>query len=121
MGGPSRQPYTDVWKAVDLDEVAKQASVVTEEGRRTLQPQGPAEEEEPVLHRGHQLWAVRGATRELRGGRQAGMDSAFRKEHRAVLDTAESVSEVKVWNWLWSPPAVEVIDDSGEFQQDGGA
>ncbi|XP_025780911.1 SUZ domain-containing protein 1 [Puma concolor] len=38
---------------------------------------------------------MRGATRELGGDRQAGMDSTLRREQRAVLDTAERLSEVK--------------------------
>lgn len=41
---------------------------------------------------------MRGATRELAGDRQAGMDSTLRREQRAVLDAAERLSEVKVWN-----------------------
>nr|XP_060482201.1 SUZ domain-containing protein 1 [Panthera onca] len=38
---------------------------------------------------------MRGATRELGGDRQAGMDSTLRREQRAVLDAAERLSEVK--------------------------
>lgn len=41
---------------------------------------------------------MRGATRELGGDPQAGMDSTLRREQRAVLDAAERLSEVKVWN-----------------------